>query len=295
MNAQQQPIGWIGAGIMGAPMAAHLLRAGHPLFIHTRTRARAAALECVGAVWCESPADAAAAADIVCINVTDTPDVQAVIAGANGVATALRPGGIIIDFSTISPEATSALAAALAPNRIALLDAPVTGGQIGAQNASLTIMVGGDEAAFGRVRPVLARLGKRIVHVGPSGAGQLLKACNQVLCAVNMIGVCEAIVLARRAGVDPAVLVETLQHGAGGSWALAQLGAKINAGDLAPAFMIALMQKDLRIVQEAAGKLGLKLPGMALAQELFAKVESTPGGTALGTQAMITAYEAPGE
>ncbi len=286
------PVGWIGLGIMGAPLAGHILRAGHPLLVYTRTRERAAPLVAQGASWCESPAAVARRCDVLLTMVTDTPDVETVLFGVDGALQGLRSGAIVVDLSTISPDAARVMAARLAEQGVTLLDAPVTGGDVGARNATLTIMVGGPADAFERVRPLLERLGKRIVHVGPSGAGQALKACNQVLCALNMVGVCEALMLARRAGIDPRLLVDTLQHGAGGSWALANLGPKINAGDLQPAFMIELIQKDLRIVQDAAARLGLPLPGVALAQQLFRAVEAQPGGGKLGTQALIRAYEA---
>lgn len=285
------PLGFIGLGIMGLPMAGNLLRAGHPLFVHSRTRAKGESLLAAGATWCDSPAEVGRHCDTLITIVTDTPDVQAVLLGPTGAATTLRDGACVIDMSTISPEATRDFAARLGTRGITLLDAPVTGGDVGARNATLTIMVGGDAATCERVRPVLARLGQRVVHVGPSGSGQTLKACNQVLCAVHMIALCEALLLARRSGLDLTQTIETLASGAGGSWALANLGPKIAGGDLQPAFMIRLIQKDLRIVQAAAQALHLPLPGTALAQQLFRAVEAEPGGGALGTQAMIRALE----
>lgn len=284
-------IAFVGLGIMGLPMAGHLLRSGKALRVYTRTRAKAQALIAEGAAWCDSPAVAASEADALCINVTDTPDVEQVLFGSAGAASAMRRGSLVIDFSTISPPATRDFAARLQRDGIAMLDAPVTGGDVGARNATLTIMVGGERETFDRAMPLLGLLGKRIVHVGPSGCGQLLKACNQILCAVNMIGVCEALSLARRAGLDASLALETLSGGAGGSWALTHLGPRIVAGDLNPAFMIRLIQKDLRIVQAAAQELGVPLPGTALAQQLFRAVENVAGGDVLGTQAMIKAYE----
>ena len=291
MSEAKQPIGFVGLGIMGAPMAGHLLRAGHTLFVHTRTRAKAEPLLGQGATWCDSPADVASHCSLLLTIVTDTPDVESVITGPRGAIETLAGGSCIADMSTISPAVTRDLAAKLADRNIHLLDAPVTGGDVGAQTATLTIMVGGDDEAFERVRPVLELLGKRIVHVGPSGSGQMLKACNQILCALNMIGVCEAITLAQRSGIDLPTLIETLSTGAGGSWALANLGPKIAQRDLDPAFMIKLIQKDLRIVQSAAQDLRVALPGTALAQQLFRAVEARPGGGELGTQAMIRAIE----
>lgn len=282
---------FIGLGIMGAPMAGHLLRAGYALQIHSRTRARAAELERAGGVWCDNPSDAARGRDVLLLNLPDSPDVETVLFGPRGAAEALPAGSVVVDFSTISPAAARSIADRLAQRSVAFLDAPVTGGQVGAQGATLTIMVGGDAAAFERVRPVLERLARTIVRVGPSGAGQALKACNQIMCAVNMIGVCEAIQIARASGLDLNQMIETLSGGAGGSWALSVLGQKIAAGDLKPAFMIRLMQKDLRIAQALGDLAHAPLPGTALAQQLFRAVEGLPGGAELGTQGMIRAYE----
>ncbi|HMQ15911.1 MAG TPA: NAD(P)-dependent oxidoreductase, partial [Phycisphaerae bacterium] len=212
-------LGFVGLGIMGAPMAGHLLRAGHRLTVHSRTRSKADPLLAAGAAWGHSPADVAARCGVLFINVTDSPDVEQVLFGPGGAADALRPGSVVVDFSTISPDATRDFARRLAARQVHLLDAPVTGGDVGARNATLTIMVGGPAEALERVRPLLDCVGKRIVHVGPSGAGQALKACNQVLCAANMIGVCEALLLARRSGLDLNHALDTLGSGAGGSWA----------------------------------------------------------------------------
>ncbi len=291
MSKATWSIGFIGTGIMGAPMAEHLLRAGHSLFVYNRTKTKANGLIDAGATWCESPADVGSRCRVLFTNVTDTPDVEAVLYGANGAAATLAGGACVVDFSTISPQRTRELASRLAEGGVTLLDAPVTGGDVGARNATLTIMVGGDKAAFERVLPLLTLLGKHVVHVGPSGSGQMLKACNQILCAANMIGVCEALTLAKRNGLDADVTLRTLAGGAGGSWAWSNLGPKIAADDLAPAFMIKLIQKDLRIVQEAAQRAGLTLRGTTLAQELFRAVEAEPGGGEKGTQAMIRAVD----
>lgn len=286
-----EPIGFIGLGIMGLPMAGHLLKAGHPLVLHSRTKAKAEPLLAAGARWCDSPADVARNCKVLLTIVTDTPDVEAVLFGANGASAALTRGTLIVDMSTISPAGAKSFAERLGRQGVEFLDAPVTGGQVGAQNATLTIMCGGTAAAFERARPILERMGKKIVHVGPSGAGQTLKACNQVLCAVNMIGVCEALEIARANGIDLKQAIETLGSGAGGSWAWTTLGGKIAAGDLKPAFMIKLIQKDLRIAQQVAEADKLAMPGTALAQQLFRAVEAQPGGGELGTQGLIRAYE----
>lgn len=272
-------------------MAGHVLRAGYPLCVYTRTAAKAEPLLDQGATWCDSPAEVGRRCSVLITMVPDKPDVEAVLFGPRGAASTLAEGACVIVMSTISPEATRQFADGLADYGVTLLDAPVTGGETGARDAALTIMVGGDAAAFQRVRPILETMGKPVVHVGPSGSGQMLKACNQILCAVNMIAVCEALTLARQAGLDPEHLTDTLSSGAGGSWALANLGPKIVDGDLAPAFMVKLIQKDLRVVQAAAQALGVPLPGTALAQQLFRAVEAEQGGGELGTQAMIRAYD----
>lgn len=283
-------LGFIGLGIMGQPLVGHLLKAGYPVAVHSRTRAKAAAAESAGARWCATPAQAAGDCDVLLTMVTDTPDVEQVLFGPQGAAEALQPGAAVVDLSTISPDATRDFAARLAARGVDLLDAPVTGGDIGARNAILTIMVGGNAAALERVRPILEVLGKKIVHVGPSGAGQALKACNQVMCAVNLIGICEAFLLARRCGIDLNLLIETLATGAGGSWALANYGPRIARGDFAPGFMVKLQQKDLRIAQETAQQVGVAMPGVALAQQLFRTVEAL-GGAEDGTQALFKALQ----
>ena len=284
-------LGFIGLGIMGAPMCGHLLKAGYRVRVFTRTRSKAEPLIAHGAVWCDSPAQVAAECDILLTIVTDTPDVEHVLFGPGGAAETLRSGSIVVAMTTIDPAAARTFAARLEERGVSLLDAPVTGGDVGAKNATLTIMVGGPKAAFEQVRPVLELMGRNIVYVGPSGSGQSLKAVNQILCAVNMISVCEALLLAQRSGLDLKLAIETLATGAGGSWAWQYLGQKIARGDLEPAFMIRLMQKDLRIVQNAARERGVPLPGTALAQQLFRAVEATEGGSDLGTQAMILAYQ----
>lgn len=281
---------------MGGPMAGHLLAAGHPLTVHTRTRSRAADLLARGAVWADGPAEAARAADVVFVCVPDTPDVEAVVEGAGGVLSAARPGLVVVDHSTVSPSATRRLAAALAGRGAALLDAPVSGGDTGARNASLSIMVGGDEAAFRRVRPLLERMGKTITHCGPSGSGQLTKLVNQVLVSVTNLAVCEALVFAKRSGLDLHKTLAAIGGGAGASWQLANLGPRMIGGDFAPGFTIDLQLKDLRLVREAAREAGMDPGAVALVHRLFAEAQAQGRGSE-GTQALIAAVEsveAPG-
>jgi 3-hydroxyisobutyrate dehydrogenase len=295
-------VGFIGLGIMGAPMAGHVLAAGYPLSVWNRSPARADDLVARGATRAADPAELGATCDAILTIVTDGPDVRDVLLGPRGVAAGLdrrddRRPLTIVDMSTIAPGAARQIAADLAaPGRrrgsaIDFLDAPVTGGDIGAQNATLTIMVGGDASAFDRVKPLLETMGRRVIRVGGVGDGQMVKACNQICCALNMIGLCEAMALARKCGIDAATMLDVVGSGAGGSWALSNLGPKIAVGDLKPAFMIRLIQKDLRAVMDAALAAELPLPGTELARKLFSAVEAESGGGDLGTQAMIRAYE----
>lgn len=284
-------LGFIGLGIMGRPMVGHLLRVGHRVRVHTRTHSSARPALEAGAEWRDSAAAVAQQCDALLTMVTDGPDVEQALFGPQGAAAELPPGGLVIDLTTTSPATARSLHERLGQHGVAFLDAPVTGGEAGAVNAALTIMVGGESSAFERARPILEAFARKIVRVGPSGAGQTLKACNQTLCAVNMIGVCEALLIAQSAGIEPQLALDTLSSGAGGSWAWTTLGAKIVAGDLKPAFMIKLMQKDLRIAQTVAEESSIPLPGVALAQQLFRAVTAEPGGAELGTQGMFRAYQ----
>jgi 3-hydroxyisobutyrate dehydrogenase len=283
-------LAFIGTGIMGAPMAGHLLATGYPLTLHSRTKSRAEELLRRGAAWADSPAAAARDADVVFINVPDTPDVEAVAAGNNGILSVARPGLIVIDHSTISPAATRRINEALSARGAKLLDAPVSGGDVGAKNATLSIMVGGDESAFVRARPLLERLGKTITYCGPSGSGQLTKLVNQVLVSVTNLAVCEALVLARKGGLDPQKTVAALAGGAAGSWQLSNLGPRMLVGDFKPGFMIDLQVKDLRLVLEAAQELGLKPAAVGLVKRLFEAAQAQGRGRE-GTQALFAMVE----
>jgi 3-hydroxyisobutyrate dehydrogenase len=289
MNTGQR-VAFIGTGIMGAPMAGHLLSAGHSVRLHTRTKSKAQDLLSRGATWADSPADAARDADFVFINVPDTPDVEAVILGNRGVLSVARKGMVVIDHSTISPSATRRMNQALSARGATLLDAPVSGGDVGARNATLSIMVGGDGAAFTRARPLLERLGKTITHCGPSGAGQLTKLVNQILVSVTNLAVCEALTFAKSSGLDLGKTVSALTGGAAGSWQLANLGPRMVAGDFAPGFMIDLQVKDLRLVCEAATELGLRPMAADLVKRLFESGQAEGRGRQ-GTQALFAVVE----
>ncbi|MEE9179730.1 MAG: NAD(P)-dependent oxidoreductase [Vicinamibacteria bacterium] len=290
MKDGNRRIGFIGLGIMGRPMAENLLKAGFSLTVHNRTRSKERPLADAGATVAASAAEVAARSDVVITMVPDTPDVEAALLGPKGVHEAARPGLLVVDMSTISPDREREMATIFREKGCELLDAPVTGGDVGAQQGTLMIMVGGEKAAFEKVLPVLRAMGKGVHHVGPSGAGQSLKLCNQVLSAVNMMALSEALLLAGKAGIDLEQFLQVLGGGAGGSWQLTNLGPKIVRRELGPAFMIGLMQKDLSLAQELGRRLNVPLFSTALAQQLYRGLEASGDG-ALGTQAMTLALE----
>jgi 2-hydroxy-3-oxopropionate reductase len=277
-NDMTSKLGFVGLGIMGRPMALNLRKAGHALWVHARRADSMKPLSDAGATACASPREVAAQADIVFICVSDTPDVEHVIMGENGLAAGMRKGAVIVDMSTISPVATRRFAEELAAHGAEMLDAPVSGGEIGAINATLSIMTGGKPEVFERVKPFFAAMGNNIVLVGGNGAGQVAKACNQILVALTLEGVSEALTFARRNGVDAAKVREALMGGFAGSKILEAHGKRILENDFKPGFKVKLYQKDLRIVIEDAHKLGIGLPGAALmSQHLNALMGSGDG------------------
>jgi 3-hydroxyisobutyrate dehydrogenase len=279
-------IAFIGLGIMGAPMAGHLLDGGAQIIVNTRTRSRAQSLLDRGAKWADTPAQAALEADVVFTCVPDTPDVESVVLGKDGIISSARPGLIVVDHSTISPTATKKMNEALAGKGAILLDAPVSGGDVGAQNATLSIMVGGNATAFDRVRPLLARMGKTITYCGPSGSGQLTKLVNQILVSVTNLAVCEALTFAQKSGLDPQKTLAAVSGGAAGSWQLSNLGPKMVAGDFRPGFMVKLQHKDLRLAISAARDAGLDLAALDLVYKLFDQGLGQGRGNE-GTQALF--------
>lgn len=283
-------IGFIGLGIMGRPMCANLLKAGYSLTVWNRSRPGIDEVVSYGAQEGASPADVAARSDVIITMVTDSPDVRQVVLGPNGIVEGARPGSVVIDMSTISPSVTREIAEALAARGIEMLDAPVSGGDVGAKAGTLSIMVGGKQEVFERCLPVFQAMGKNIVYMGPSGAGQTTKLCNQIAVALNMLATCEAILFAARNGLDPGRMLQAISGGAAGSWTISNLGPRIAKRDFAPGFMIRLAQKDLRLVLEAANELRLPLPGTALMNQVWRAVEAAGGGD-LGTQAAILALE----
>lgn len=273
---------------MGAPMAANLLKAGFEVTVWNRSPSRTQRLLEAGANGADSPADVAAASEVTLSCVTNSGDVEEVALGPNGVIDGARPGSVYIDCSTIAPEMARKVAAALAKRDVAMLDAPVSGGDIGAQAGTLAVMVGGESATFERCLPVLEAMGKTIVHVGPNGAGQVVKLCNQIAGGLNLLAAAEAIGLARRAGVDPEKMLEVVSAGAAGSWMLSNLAPRAVRGDFAPGFMVDLMQKDLRLVLDAANETHTPLPGTALVSQLFQAIQAEGRGSD-GTQALVDA------
>jgi 3-hydroxyisobutyrate dehydrogenase len=280
-------IAWIGTGIMGAPMARRLLRAGHRVRVHNRSAEKARALSANGATVVADAAECARGAEAVFVMVSDTPDVEGVFAKLEPV---LARGQLVIDMSTIAPDAEREIAARLEKSGIAYLDAPVSGGETGAIEGTLAIMVGGDEAAFKRAQPLFEHLGKRVAHMGPAGAGQTTKLANQIAVAVTLEAAAEALLFARQSGLDPAKVIEAIGAGAAGSWQLNNLGPKIVAGDYRPGFFVQLMRKDLRLVAEAAHEQGLALPGLTLMTSMF-NAASALGHDRDGTQAVAHALD----
>ncbi|HET8947936.1 MAG TPA: NAD(P)-dependent oxidoreductase [Candidatus Polarisedimenticolia bacterium] len=279
------PAGFVGLGIMGRPMAGHLLRAGFPLTVFNRTSSRADEIVAAGARRVASPAEVARAAEVIVVNVTDSQDVEQVVAGPGGLAEGIRPGAVVVDMSTVAPETERRMAALLRERRADYLDAPVSGGDVGAKNATLAIMVGGEAAALEKARPILEKLGKTITHCGPVGHGQLTKLSNQILVGVTLLGVSEAISFARRSGLDPEVMLRAVASGAAGSWQLSNLGPKILVDDVAPGFMVDLMLKDLRLVAETAAAAGTELPATEVMHRLFDQAREQGWGRE-GTQVL---------
>lgn len=280
--------GFVGLGIMGAPMAQNLLKAGFEVTVWNRTAARVEPLVAAGARPAASPAEVAAASDVTVSCVTNSADVEQVALGPGGVIEGAPRGSVYIDCSTIAPGTARSVASQLATKGIEMLDAPISGGDVGAKAGTLAIMVGGEAATFERCLPVLQAMGKTIVHVGPAGAGQVVKLCNQVAGGLNLLAMAEAITLSRRAGVDPAKMLEVVSAGAAGSWMLSNLGPRAVNGDFAPGFMVDLMQKDLRLVLDAANETHTPLPGSALVSQLFQSIQAEGRGRD-GTQSLVDA------
>lgn len=288
-------VGFIGLGIMGAPMVQNLLGAGFDVTVWNRTTSRTDAAAQAGATAADSPAAVAAASDVTISCVTASADVEGVLVGGDGLPpgaiVGVQAGSVVIDMSTISPAVTRDIAALLAEKNVQLLDAPISGGEQGAIDGTLSIMVGGDADALERVRPILDAMGGKITHCGPSGSGQTVKLCNQIAVSVNNFAMAEALVFCQASGVDPSTMLEAISAGAAGSWQISNLGQRIVDRDFAPGFKVGLQQKDLRLALEAADELHLPLAGTSMVHQLFAAVERESGPD-VGTQALVNALEA---
>lgn len=281
-------IGWIGTGIMGGAMCGRLLHAGFALTVSNRSRGRAESLLARGASWAESPADVAAASDVVFTCVGYPADVRHVVLGPTGVLSGLRPGAIFVDMTTSEPSLARVIAAEAAARGIDALDAPVSGGDIGAREGRLTVMAGGAAVAVDRLTAVWDVIAARVVHCGPPGAGQHTKMTNQIAIASTMIGMCEALLYASRAGLDLSRVLEAIGPGAAGSWSLQNLAPRIVVGDFAPGFMIEHFLKDLGIVLAECRRMQIVLPGVALAEQLYQSAMALGHGRS-GTQALVIA------
>jgi 3-hydroxyisobutyrate dehydrogenase len=287
-NASLPRVGWIGTGVMGSSMLGHLLSGGYAATVYTRTRERAEPLVEQGADWAASPAAVAEASDVVFTMVGFPADVREVVLGPDGVLSAARPGSVVVDMTTSEPSLAMEIFETGRARDVATLDAPVSGGDVGARNAALSIMVGGDEATVERARPLLELMGKTIVHQGPAGAGQHTKMVNQTLIATGMIGVCEALLYAFKAGLDPERVLASVGGGAAGSWSLTNYAPRMLKGDFAPGFYVEHFLKDMEIALAEARRMDLALPGLALAHELYLALRAQGGGRN-GTQSLILA------
>ncbi len=262
-------VGYIGLGLMGKSMARNILKAGFPLWVHNRSRSAVKELVEEGAQEAHSPQEIAAQVDVVITNLPDSPDVELVALGEKGVVHGARPGLIFIDHSTIKPATARKIAAELGKKQVASLDAPVSGGDIGAREGTLTIMVGGDAQALEKAMPVLKAEGKTITHVGESGAGQIAKAANQIMVAAQMVAMGELLIFAKKAGADPQRVVEAIRGGAAQCWTLDVKPPRLFAGNRAPGFKAYMQAKDLTIVQETARQYGIPLPSAGVHAQLF--------------------------
>ncbi len=281
-------VGWIGTGVMGSSMCGHLVARGYSVTVSTRTRAKAGDLVAAGATWADSPGEVASLSDVIFTMVGYPADVREVILGPHGALPAARPGSILVDMSTSEPALAVEIAERAELSGVHALDAPVSGGDVGARNAALSIMVGGPAEVFEALRPLLEVMGSTIVRQGGPGAGQHTKMMNQVLIASNMVGVCEALLYAYRANLDLESVLASVSGGAAGSWSLSNLAPRMIANNMAPGFYVNHFVKDMGIALAEASRMRLALPGLALAHQLYVALQAQDGGTD-GTQSLIRA------
>lgn len=290
ISKENTVIGFIGIGVMGKSMAGHLLQAGYALHLFTRTREKAAELIDRGAVWEDSVAALAAKCNVVFTIVGFPPDVEEVYLGEGGLLAHLAFGSYVVDMTTSRPDLAARIAEQAARRGVHALDAPVSGGDIGARQARLSIMVGGEKDAFAAILPLFEQLGKNIVYQGRAGSGQHTKMCNQIAIAAGMLGVCEALAYARKSGLDPCVVLQSIESGAAGSWSLSNLGPRMIDGNFAPGFYVKHFIKDMTIAVESAEAMGLDVPGLQLAKRLYERL-AAQGGNDDGTQALFRLYD----
>ncbi|KKB39172.1 NAD(P)-dependent oxidoreductase [Bacillus thermotolerans] len=283
-------IGFIGTGVMGKSMAQHLQQAGHQLFVYTRTKSKAEELISEGAVWCQTPAEAAQEAEVMFTIVGEPSDVEGVYFGEQGILAGSRPGQVVIDMTTSKPSLAVRIYEEAKKKKVDALDAPVSGGDIGAKNGTLAIMVGGNRSVYEKVLPLFNIIGENIVYQGEAGAGQHAKMSNQITVAGNMIGVCEALVYAREAGLDLENVLKSITTGAAGSWSLSNLAPRMLKEDYEPGFYIKHFIKDMKIAIEESERMGIRLPGLSLAKKMYEEL-SLKGESESGTQALIKYWD----
>jgi 3-hydroxyisobutyrate dehydrogenase len=288
VTGKTMDIAWIGTGVMGSSMCGRLMDAGFAATVHNRTRAKAEPLVARGAAWADTPKAAAAAADIVFSMVGHPSDVREVILGVKGALAGCRQGAVLVDMTTSQPALAEEIAVKAAERGVTAIDAPVSGGDVGAKSGTLSIMIGGDAAAIESLEPCWKAMGSKWIRHGGPGAGQQAKMVNQTLVAVNMVGVCEALVYAHRAGLDLNAVLESVASGAAGSWALSNLAPRMVRGDFAPGFFVEHLLKDLAIILEESRRMNLALPGTALAEQLYRSL-AAQGHSRDGSQALILA------
>lgn len=288
VQREKTKVGWIGTGVMGLSMCGHLIDAGYPAVVYSRTKARAESLLDKGASWADSPSEVASASDIVFTIVGYPADVRSVVLGGDGILTGANDGSVLVEMTTSEPSLAVEIYEQAKGNGVAAIDAPVSGGDVGARNATLSIMVGGDDDAVERVRPLFEVMGKTIVHQGPAGAGQHTKMVNQILIATGMIGVSEALLYAYQAGLDLESTLEAVAGGAAGSWSLSNYGPRMLQGNFEPGFMVEHFVKDMTIALAEGQAKGLSMPGLALAKELYV-ADQAQGRSRKGTHSLILA------
>lgn len=283
-------IGFVGTGVMGKSMASHLMKAGYRVLVYNRTKAKAEELIALGATWMDRVSDLAAAARVIITMVGYPKDVEEIYLGTDGIVHHAKPGAFLIDMTTSKPSLARTIYEEAKKRSLFALDAPVSGGDVGAREARLTIMVGGDEDAYAAVEPILRVMGTNVIRQGGPGAGQHTKMCNQIAIATNMIGVCEAIAYAKKAGLDPSRVLQSIEAGAAGSWSLSNLAPRMIAGNFAPGFYVKHFIKDMTIALEAAKEMGLMTPGLELSKSLYEEL-AAQGEENSGTQALIKWFD----